>query len=349
MNADVDLYLGVDAGGTRTRAAVIDRAGRVVGAADGGPGNPVSHPWPVVVAAVAATATAALDAVAAPASAVAAAVIGMAGTGVAPSRGMAVEIADRIGLARPPLLVGDAVVAYAAGTGEPDGCALIAGTGATAARIAGWQEVATVDGHGWLLGDAGSAFWLGRAAVRAALAAIEGHREPTALLAAVTAALLPAEPADGRGIRGALIAAVHAEPPVALARFAPLVSTAAADGDEVARRIVAAAVEALAGSMSGLRTTDDRTPIVVVGAVANGDGLLGAAVRAELDRRWPGCVCRGGDTAAAAARLAAGVHGRKATFPPIGGVKVAFLQPPGRPTTTKQARRVSVQEWRMNP
>lgn len=70
-----------------------------------------------------------------------------------------------------------------------------------------------VDGHGWLPGDAGSAFWLGRAAVQAALAAlaaIEGHREPTALLAAVTAALLPEAPADG--LRNAIIVAAHAEP-----------------------------------------------------------------------------------------------------------------------------------------
>lgn len=134
------------------------------------------------------------------------------------------------------------------------------------------------------------------------MAAIEGHREPTALLAAVTAALLPEAPADG--LRNAIIVAAHAEPPIALARLAPLVSTAAADGDEVAGRILAAAVAALARSMSGLRAPGDRTPVVVVGAVANGDGPLGAAVRAGLDRRRPGCVRRAGDTAAAAAGLA---------------------------------------------
>lgn len=306
MTADVDLYLGVDAGGTRTRAAVIDRAGRLVGAAEGGPGNPVSHPWPVVLEAVA-TAGAALAAVPGRAAGVAATVVGMAGTGAAAAGGMAADLAARIGLAAPPELVGDGVVAYAAGTDQPDGCVLIAGTGATAARIAGWRETETVDGHGWLLGDAGSAFWLGREAVRAALAAIEGHREPTALLAAVTAALLPDGPVDGvhGGLRGAVVAAVHARPPIALARLAPLVPDAAAEGDEVAQRIVAAAVAALARSMSSLRGPDERTPLVVVGAVANGDGLLGTAVRAELDRRWPGCARRAGDTAAAAARLAA--------------------------------------------
>ena len=303
MTAAGELYLGVDAGGTRTRAAVIDSAGRIVGAAEGGPANPVSHPWSATVAAVSAAALDAVPGGSAP-SGIAATVIGMAGCSATTSGAMAGAIADRIGLSHLPLLVSDAVVAYAAGAAEPDGCVLIAGTGATAARITGWRETASVDGHGWLLGDTGSAFWLGRAAVRAALAAVEGHREPTALLAAVAASLLPPGSAEN-GIRNALIAAVHAEPPIALARLAPLVAVAAADGDRVAGRIVTDAVAGLAHSMSGLRPIDDRSPLVVAGAVAGGAGPLGAAVRAELDRRWPGCVRRAGDTAAAAARLAA--------------------------------------------
>jgi len=298
----VDLYLGVDAGGTRTRAAVLDEAGHLVGSAEGGAGNPISHPWDAAVDALAGTVVAALGPVAA--ADVVGAVIGLAGFGCASDGGMAAAVADRAGLRRPPLLVGDTVVAYAAGTGEPDGCVLVAGTGTTAARIVGWNQTESVDGHGWLLGDTGSAFWLGRAAVQAALGAAEGRRVPTALLATVTAALLPDGLPAGVDIREALILAAHADPPIALARLAPLVAAAATAGDAVAGRIVDAAVTGLVGSIAALRPDSERTPLVVAGAVASGDGPVGVTLREELDRRWPECVLRAGDGATAAARLA---------------------------------------------
>jgi N-acetylglucosamine kinase-like BadF-type ATPase len=298
----VDLYLGVDAGGTRTRAAVLDEAGHLLGSAEGGAGNPVSHPWEAAVQALVGTVLAAMGTTSS--ADVTSAVIGLAGAGRAGEGGMAAAVAERAGLRRPPLLVGDTVVAYAAGTTEPDGCVLIAGTGATAARIAGWAQTSTVDGHGWLLGDTGSAFWLGRAAAQAALAAAEGRRVPTALLAAVTAALLPTGLPAGVDLRESIIGAVHAEPPIALARLAPLVGEAAAAGDAVAGRIVGAAVAGLVESLAALRPAGERTPIVVAGAVANGDGPVAVTLRRELGLRWPGCVHRAGDGAAAAARLA---------------------------------------------
>ncbi|MGI5128612.1 N-acetylglucosamine kinase [Pseudonocardia sp. CA-107938] len=295
----MDLYLGVDAGGTRTRVAVTDSSGHPVGAAEGGGGNPVSHPWDAAVDALAGTVVAALGST--PADRVAASVIGLAGFGCASD--MAAAVAARAGLCSPPLLVSDVVVAYAAGSDEPDGCVLVAGTGATAGRVTEWQLADSVDGHGWLLGDTGSAFWLGRAAVQAALAALEDRRVPTALLPAVTAALLP-RGAPAAELRGAIIAAVHAGPPVALARLAPLVAAAATDGDAVAGRIVDAAVSGLVGSLAALRPDGDVTPLVVAGGVAGSDGPVGVALRTELDRRWPGCVRRAGDGALAAARLA---------------------------------------------
>jgi len=280
---------------------VFDELGHLVGSAEGGAGNPVSHPWDAAVAALAGTIGAALG-TRSPAD-VASAVIGLAGAGCAADGGMAAAVAARAGLRRAPLLVGDTVVAYAAGTAEPDGCVLVAGTGATAARITGWNQTSTVDGHGWLLGDTGSAFWLGRAAVQAALAAVEGHRVPTALLGAVTAALLPEGPRDG-DLREAIIGAVHAEPPIALARLAPLVGAAAGTGDPVAGRIIETAVAGLVGALAALRPDGERTPVVVAGAVANSDGPVGFTLRGRLDRRWPGCLRRAGDGAAAAARLA---------------------------------------------
>lgn len=62
---------------------------------------------------------------------------------------------------------------------------VIAGTGSVAARIEDHRLVASAGGHGWLLGDEGSAFWLGREAVRATLHALDRGRTDGDLVTAV--------------------------------------------------------------------------------------------------------------------------------------------------------------------
>ena len=168
--------LGTGAGGTRTRAAVVDEAGRLRGAASGPGANPVSHAPERAVGALAGTLQAGLDA-----AEVRGLVLGLAGAG---RGGLAVaEPARAAGLSCPVRVVGDAVTAFAAGTAEPDGTVPVAGAGAAAARIVARREAVVADGNGWLLGDDGSGFWLGREAVRAALAALDGRGAATAAYA----------------------------------------------------------------------------------------------------------------------------------------------------------------------
>ncbi|HLU56204.1 MAG TPA: BadF/BadG/BcrA/BcrD ATPase family protein [Pseudonocardia sp.] len=291
--------LGTGAGGTRTRAAVVDEAGRLRGAASGPGANPVSHAPERAVGALAGTLQAGLDA-----AEVRGLVLGLAGAG---RGGLAVaEPARAAGLSCPVRVVGDAVTAFAAGTAEPDGTVPVAGAGAAAARIVARREAVVADGNGWLLGDDGSGFWLGREAVRAALAALDGRGAATALLPAVAGALLgaPVRPGAGRREAERLVAAVQAEPPIALARLAPLVSTAAAAGDEVAAAIAARAADALVAAVAAVRDAADRTPIVLAGRVVAGDTPVAARTRAALERHWPGRVRIAGDPARAAAWLA---------------------------------------------
>lgn len=78
----------------------------------------------------------------------------------------------------PGIARGDLKVAFAAGTESPAGGVLVAGTGSVAGRVVARRLTATVGGHGWLLGDEGSGFWLGREAVRLAFATLRvWHRE----------------------------------------------------------------------------------------------------------------------------------------------------------------------------
>ncbi|WP_449064438.1 BadF/BadG/BcrA/BcrD ATPase family protein, partial [Planomonospora algeriensis] len=166
----MDLMLGVDAGGTSSRAVTVTSQGDVVGRGRAGGGNPAALGAARAFANLGLAvrgALASLD----PAE-VRAVTVGLAGA--ATLRDPAVRaVFERTvldcGPVVPPRVVGDAVVAFAAGTAAPSGTVLISGTGAVAARITGHEPVAVADGHGWLLGDEGSAFWLGRAAARTAV------------------------------------------------------------------------------------------------------------------------------------------------------------------------------------
>lgn len=297
------LYVGMDAGGSRSRAAVIEATGALRGAAVGPGGNPVAHAPGRAFDALAGTLREALAGL--PAADVRGLVLGLAGFGTADAD-VAAGLARAAGLTCPVHVVGDVVTAFAAGTARPDGTVLVAGTGAGAVRIVARREAEVADCHGWLVGDDGSGFWLGREAVRATLAALDGRGAPTALLPAVTAALLGAPLDPGAGRRGAerVVAALHREPPIALARLAPQVSAAAAGGDAVAAGIVARAADALVAAVAAVRGPAERTPIVLAGGVAGGATPVADRTRAALEERWPGCVRVAGDPARAAAWLA---------------------------------------------
>src|SRR2546423_1610381 len=93
----------------------------------------------------------------------------------------------------------DTLIAFVAGTDALEGSLLLSGTGACAIAVKDRALAARSDGHGWLLGDRGSGFWLGRQAVLAAMAELDGEGPQTALTALVIESLLPGADADPRG------------------------------------------------------------------------------------------------------------------------------------------------------
>ncbi|MGH3646805.1 MAG: N-acetylglucosamine kinase, partial [Micromonosporaceae bacterium] len=216
------LVLGLDIGGTSSRALLADSHGRRLGTGTAAGGNPTSHHESAAFTAIASAIRDALSGV--DPSRVASAAIGMAGVGrlAEPAVREQFEIMWReTGLRCDYQAVGDAVVAFAAGTPEPDGTLLLAGTGAIAAQLRDRDLYRISDGHGWLLGDLGSGFWLGREAVRAVLAHLDGWRPSSALIRQVHRELLGTEPpAPHRDASVAVVNAVRREPPVALARLA---------------------------------------------------------------------------------------------------------------------------------
>lgn len=78
------------------------------------------------------------------------------------------------------ILAPRSVTSYLGALGHQPGCVIAAGTGAICLAV-GPREVAQVDGWGPLIGDAGSAFWIGRTALEAAMRGHDGRRQMTAL------------------------------------------------------------------------------------------------------------------------------------------------------------------------
>jgi len=83
-------------------------------------------------------------------------------------------------------LAHDSVTSYLGALGDRTGCVVAAGTGVVT-LAAGATTAARVDGWGWILGDAGSGFWIGRRAIDMALRAYDGRGPATALLDLVRA------------------------------------------------------------------------------------------------------------------------------------------------------------------
>ncbi|WP_187285857.1 ATPase [Streptomyces sp. ME109] len=234
-----DLVVGLDAGGTRIRAVLASAAtGRTLGEAAAGPGNALTVPLSQLTDHLAEAIGRAVperdrDRVVAVVGGFAGAASGPPAAGSSdegsadpselsgppdlpgfsdrdPGRLNALaalaEAQRRLGVA--PRTVGvssDIEAAFASAPGTPaDGLALVAGTGAAATRISGRRCTVSVDGDGWLLGDEGSGFWIGRGAVRAALRMADGRGDPTTLARSVGLALgLPADLLEGaEGVEG---------------------------------------------------------------------------------------------------------------------------------------------------
>lgn len=303
--------IGLDIGGTSTRALVASLSGERAGTGAAGGGNPTSHGAEAAAAELAKALSAALSAT--DPTLVRAGTIGLAGAGRLLADPASRAAFDRTwaeaGLRCPYEVIGDALVAYASGTARPDGTVLIAGTGAIAANVRGFALDRVSDGHGWLLGDAGSGFWLGREAVRAALAAMDASRPLGRLSRAVVAELLgdpPIEYARDRDRVDVLVQRVTRRPPVELARLAPLVIAAHAEGDPTATGLLGEAARLLTESVARIREPGDTSPVVLAGGLLTGTTPLAAAVERELTTRWPEAPrAHASDGAAAAAWLAA--------------------------------------------
>ncbi|THV29499.1 N-acetylglucosamine kinase [Glycomyces paridis] len=300
------LVLGLDVGGTSSRAVTTTLDGEIVGRGRAGGGNPLAVPPELAAAEVARALRGALAGT--DPSDVEAAVLGLAGVGGfdRPETAAAFRRAwDAAGLRCEVRAVGDAQVAFASGTTEPLGTVLIAGTGSAAARVDGDRLTRVGDGLGWLLGDRGSGFWIGRRAAADTAARLQARLPHTGLTALVAAAVGEHGSPTAGTDSDAFVSAVHSRPPRGLDRLAPLVTEAAAAGDAHALAILDEAAAHLAAAVALVRDPGERTPIVLSGSVLRESAPVRDGVRTRLAEAWPDAtVTAAGPAEIGAAQLA---------------------------------------------
>ena len=184
----MQLLLGIDGGGSRTRAAIADGAGAVLGTGYAESSNYQSVGFAAATQALLHAITAARsDAGIDPQTGFDAACFGLAGAGRADDQMRFVAWAAEHGIAANVRCVSDAEIILAAGTPEQWGVALISGTGSLCWARAPDGTTVRVGGWGYLLGDEGSGYDLALRVLRLAAQTADGRAAAHSLLAAVLA------------------------------------------------------------------------------------------------------------------------------------------------------------------
>ena len=278
------MYLGVDAGGTRSTALVVDEHGRTRGRADGGPANYQTIGADAARRSLDDVVSRALGAAGVEPSDVTWAGYGIAGADRPKDFDAVRAQLSAAALPERRTLVNDSQLALWAGTDDGVGVALVSGTGTNAIARGPGGRIANVGGYCYELGDFGSAGDLGREALRLAMRGREGRGDETSLYEKLCAKLEvdPLEDVIDRWMRREPDAEDYGA-------FAPLVFEAAAEGDAVARELLVRAGQELALAALVLidRVLGDEAELTVVlgGSVLQkgGDPTLIRTIARELD------------------------------------------------------------------
>ena len=261
------LVLGIDGGGTKTEAVVLDAEGDRQS-----PAGPVGRAGPCNIAAMPvadsiANILAAADAAQAEPDKISAVVAAIAGYSFAERRD---QLSDQLAQAFPKAalkIVPDFVAAFTGALGGSPGIVVIAGTGSVAYGENALERTHRAGGYGYLIDDSGSGYGVGRSALSAVLNAGDGVGPKTSLTERLAVELgsasweLIATEVYGGGLDR-----------VKIAGLAKVVAAAAAeDEDYVARSILMHAGGALAriaeAVASRLFKQDERFDIAGVGSL----------------------------------------------------------------------------------
>jgi N-acetylglucosamine kinase-like BadF-type ATPase len=269
--------LGIDAGGTKTVCFLADEQGTLVAEARGAGANLQAagelHVEKVLHDLME-------EALGETGIVPAAVCLGIAGVDRADDSAVVRGIMRRIGYKARTLVVNDALVALEAGVPGAPGVVIVSGTGSIAYGRNARFEAARAGGWGHVLGDEGSGYWVGRAALRAVLREADRRGPRTQLTPLLLEHFDVPEPQS-------LIHEIYQNRPTpsAIAALVYCVQTAFERGDEAATGILRGAADELESFglsvATRLRLGAEPFPFILAGGILRGVRWL----REELQRR----------------------------------------------------------------
>ena len=295
-------FIGIDGGGTRTRAVVLDGEGRELARSQGGAALADPHHPQHAAAALASTARAAAAeaGLALPCTALWA---GIAGAGRETVRSSVEMELERLGVARQVRVGNDADAAFHAAFGEGMGILLVAGTGSVAWGRNQEGREGRVGGWGTLLGDEGSGYAIGLESLRRVARTADGRGVETQLLEAIL---------DHLGLASAeeLITWTSQAEKARVAALVPVVLESSRRGDAVAGEILVKAVEELVGHvltiLANLGPWSFPPQVALAGGLLRQGSMLRRAVEVALSEHHLKVIPGDPDAALGAARRARG-------------------------------------------
>lgn len=273
------LVVGIDGGGTKTRALLADERGERLAEAIG-PGS-AARPNEIEQAAgvIAGVVRDVLENADVGDQRPRVVCVGVAGAGRESERQALYEALSAHQLADEVVVQTDFSVALEDAFGDGPGILLIAGTGSAAFGRGPAGSTSRCGGWGPVIGDEGGGAWLGRRALSVVSAASDGREPETALTGAILTATETSEASE-------LVRWAADATPGKLATLAPVVISVADSGDLRANSIVSMGVEELALHIRALARqlfADERASV----PVAFTGGLLtkGTSYRKRLEHR----------------------------------------------------------------
>ena len=283
--------VGVDGGGTKTAAVVVDDQLNRIADATTGPSNGRSVGIDTASANIADAVAGAVIAANLTLNDISAICLSVAGFDTELDLPVPQGAMRLLGYLGPTIIENDVVGAWAGATEARTGLVVIAGTGATALGMNDHGELWRTDGWDYILGDAGSGYAIGRAGIHTAMKALDGRAQPT---------LLARELAQAYGVTNApdmrhLVDSTHFGK-FEIARFAAHVADAADRGDGAAQAILTQAGRDLAENavaiMQKLDVLSMPFPVATVGGVFKSVTWVVPAFQAAVSKTAPQAIFR---------------------------------------------------------